>query len=206
MVVTTDRPRRRLRGVLGAAVVLLAAAAMVAAGIVAARPGRLVSATPADGALLATAPGTVGLEFSRPVDPGQAHLSVAPAGGGRVLSGPPRADGARVTAPLPGAPAGAYLVAYHVVLADGTSLTGSHRFTVSPAGGADPAPRAAPPDAGSAGHEHGVVDPATVVVVALDALAVAVVVPLARRRSRERLTRLAGMLGGRAARRRKEER
>ncbi|WP_213451358.1 copper resistance CopC family protein [Rhizomonospora bruguierae] len=163
-------------------------AVLVCAGL-AATPGagyaaeRLTAARPADGAALATAPTEVVLTFSRAPDRQLSHISVRDSAGQEVGSGEPArsgADGLRVEVSIRSP--GDYTVAYHVVLDNGSDVTGALRF--SSGTGIPPAPmgKAESARVTAGGHAHGV-DPigATLLLVDL-AVVVFVGVLLLRRR------------------------
>ena len=122
---------------------------------------RLMAATPARGAVLATAPQAVELTFASRPRRGTAHLAVATAKGERVDEGKTAIEGNRIRAQLPPLTDGWYLVAYHVALADGTESRGRYAFGVGqPAG---PPPVTSRP----AGHTgHGPPDPVTSALLA----------------------------------------
>ncbi|GAA1908229.1 hypothetical protein GCM10009737_06520 [Nocardioides lentus] len=102
----------------------------------------LVSATPADGAVVDTPPSEVALTFSEEVrDP--AFVSVSHDGQRVGADGRAEVDGATVSVPQTGTEAGAYTVAYRVVSADGHPIEGEYTFEVrnaapSPSRAAEP--------------------------------------------------------------------
>jgi copper transport protein len=127
-------------GVLGVA---LAAPASAHAG--------LVSADPADGQRLVTAPRAVTLTFSEPVSIDTGYLRVLNAAGQRVDTGTPAhpgGDGAKVEVPLKGGlPDAGYLVSYRVVSADSHPIGGAYSFVV---GDGDPLDASGGADGGAA--------------------------------------------------------
>jgi methionine-rich copper-binding protein CopC len=156
-----------------AVAVLVAAAAMVLAGVVG--PPELVVVTPADGAALAEPPGSVRVSF--PDRPVQVHIGVS-ADGGSVVTGPPTVDGTAAVVPVEPAGPGTYLVRYHGELPDGREITGETTFSVDPAGGGGAGQPAAD-------HGHGRPDLFNAVLLAADAvLLVALGLLFLRRRER----------------------
>jgi copper resistance protein C len=92
----------------------------------------LVSSTPADAGRLDTAPATVELVFSEPVDPRLVTVVVTSADGAQWQDGAPVVSEAVVSqAVRPLANAGDYTVAYRVVSSDGHPVTGELRFSVA---------------------------------------------------------------------------
>jgi len=133
-------------------------------------PDRVLMTSPADGATLARAPEVFSLLAGADVNPELSHLSVSPAGGGRPVSAEtPRWSGGELQSVLSGVGAGDYIAAYHVVLADGTTITGTVRFAV----GTDREPA----EAQAAGeHEHGSRDPFNLVLLLVDLVVLAILV------------------------------
>ena len=121
---------------------------------------------PANGAALREPPHQVSLTFDAPVRPEQIHIGVSDGRGNLVPSGAPVVDGTAINEPVTIQADGDYVLAYHVVLADGRTFTGTNRFRVSsslasPAAPADATPAdAAQPAAG--GHDHFGSDPLSV--------------------------------------------
>ncbi|MER5337123.1 copper resistance protein CopC [Micromonospora sp. NPDC002717] len=141
----------------------------------------VVSVEPADGAVLSGAPTAVRIRVDgRPVLAGS-HISVYDADRSLLNQGALTAvgrDGLAQAVRVTGS--GAVAVAYHVVTDDGRDASGIARFTVGAAGGVA-APQPEPP---APAHAHGV-DPVGAALLAVDGLALLVVlVLLARRRSR----------------------
>jgi methionine-rich copper-binding protein CopC len=151
------------------------------AALVAARPfpgsspaARVVSASPADGAKIATAPAEVELAFNVPVDVGRSHVSVVDGAGAALNGGEPQLVGVdRLRQPIRPA-TGEVTVAYHVTFVDGSALTGTLLFRVGD--GKPSADR-------SAAHEHGI-DPLSGVLLALDGLVFFGAIALLLRRPR----------------------
>lgn len=141
---------------------------------------------PADGAALSTAPTTVELVFPASVRADMSHVAVLAGGGADVASG-------ELTQPAPGTlrravavrGSGDFTVVYHVVHLDGTQSGAMLRFSVGtgvPPAPLDPATAARARDA-AVPHGHSV-DPASAVVLVVDAVAVVVVAALLLRRRR----------------------
>ena len=173
------RPWRRLGAAIVAAVAIAVGALVV---LVESKPADLTSVRPADAATLATAPADVSLGFSANPSPQQFHLTVAAPGGASVASGPSRVDGRRIVVPVRIDRRGTYLVAYHVVTADGRELSGQSRFTVtadSPVVG----PPAAPDPLDHAAHA---VDGFGLVLLTVDVALTAVLAVFMVRRRRSR--------------------
>jgi methionine-rich copper-binding protein CopC len=168
---------RRWVGI-GAALAVLLTAAVLARDP--ALPGAVATTTPADGAVLATAPTEVDLEFTAPVDDFQ--VSVRDATGTSVTVGRAgRFTPYRLRQAVTIAGPGEMTVDYRVTFVEGGTLRGSVRFGVGVGvtGGGD-APAA------DASHEHGV-DPLGAVLLILDgAVAVGAVLLLMLRPPRRR--------------------
>jgi copper resistance protein C len=151
-------PGRRASLIVAAALVCGVVAAMVLLG----RPAATLSAaTPAYGATMDRAPATISLTFTTAL--AQAHLDVS----GAVAGGPPLIEGSTVTLPVTINAAGRYVVAYHVVTADGGEVSGTLPFTV----GTGPATE---PLAEPSAHHHGELDPLTTAMIAVNLLVVLV--------------------------------
>ncbi|MFS8479816.1 MAG: copper resistance protein CopC [Micromonosporaceae bacterium] len=160
--------------------------AVLAAVLVALTPVRpawahaqLIGTDPADGAVLATPPERVTLEFNESLNPTYTTIVVTDASAERVPSSEPEVSGPRgsvtFTQPLTD---GTYTVAYRVVSRDGHPVQGAFTFTVG-----EPAPSSATPPATTApsGPAHaegeaptGQAGGGTVVLAALGALALLV--------------------------------
>jgi copper transport protein len=100
----------------------------------------LISASPADGAILAAAPGEVRLVFNEPISPIVVQVLDR---NGRSLLGPQdvRVADAEILIRLPaGLSNGIYLVSYRIVSLDSHVVGGSVVFTVGTAGAGIPAP------------------------------------------------------------------
>ncbi|MEU4219512.1 copper resistance CopC family protein [Actinoplanes sp. NPDC026623] len=130
---------------------------VVAIGVLMVTGGRdaadLGSVSPANGAVLREPPQQVSLTFDAAVRPAQIHIGVSDYDG-LVASGAPVVTGSAITEPVSLRADGDYVLAYHVVLDDGRTFSGSSRFRVSsladraaaaPAGPAPPAPAAGGP-------------------------------------------------------------
>lgn len=112
---------------LGAGIVAVVAGGVAVLSLVAdPAPARLA---PADGATLITPPAEVALTFPRPVAAREAHLTVAAPDGTSVGIGQPVWLDRSLVLPVR-ADTGSYLVAYHVVLADGRVVAGVGGFSV----------------------------------------------------------------------------
>ncbi len=132
---------------------------------------------PSDGAVLREAPREVSLTFDTAVRPQQIHIGVSDGRGELVPSGAAAVAGTDITQPVTIAGDGAYVLAYHVVLADGRSFSGVSRFQVSPAGSlAAPAP--------VTGHNHFSDDPLSVALTAVAAVFVVALIALLVHRPR----------------------
>ena len=106
---------------------------------------RLVGTDPADGGTLARTPSAVVLTFDEPaVGLGTQVAVTGP--DGAASTGPAELVDATVRQPLvPGAPAGAYTVAWRVTSADGHPITGRFTFTAQAPGAGEYTGPAAPP-------------------------------------------------------------
>jgi methionine-rich copper-binding protein CopC len=137
---------RVLLGVLFGAIIVAATAAPAAAHTA------LRSSDPKAGAQLSTPPKQITLSFTEPIRTAFTRVFVQGPGGARFESGPPESTSADVVQLLrPLGAAGAYVVAFRVVAADGHPYAGTVRFTLTrpgPAAGTATATAAAP--AGSA--------------------------------------------------------
>ncbi|AWT26087.1 copper resistance CopC family protein [Corynebacterium provencense] len=93
----------------------------------------LVGATPADGAVLDTAPREIRLEFSAP--PRGTYDTVALSRDGEVIiSETPELDGSILTVEIPADKVltdGEYTVGYQITSSDGHATRGSYKFTLS---------------------------------------------------------------------------
>ncbi|WP_320066144.1 copper resistance protein CopC [Micromonospora sp. RTGN7] len=159
--------RAVIRRRVAAVAVALLALSVVGLGLAVSRsPARLESVAPADEARPATAAGALSLTFSGRVDPREAHVTVVD-DTGRSSTGPVRVHGRTVTVSLPTSGPGDYLLGYHVLLGDGSAVSGQTTYRVGPdpvASRRSGAPRAvgAP---GAAGHDHVGSGPLTVAVL-----------------------------------------
>ncbi len=109
----------------------------------------LVASDPADGAVVATAPDSVALDFGGTVVAGSGTVQVFGPTGERVETGDPApAKGAKVSQAFDGSTTGTYGVSYRVSSEDGHVINGSFTFSVGSQGG----------DAASAASDAGTVD------------------------------------------------
>ncbi|MGK5682937.1 copper resistance CopC family protein [Actinoplanes sp. URMC 104] len=119
---------------LAAACFALALALALAPATPAQAHAELVSASPAQGAALATAPAAVTLRFTEKLNPDFTTIVVSNAARQRIPASPPAVHDADGTITLEGLlPSGAYTVAYRVVSVDGHTVQGSYDFTVGAA-------------------------------------------------------------------------
>ncbi len=122
--------------------VLVSALTMVAGAGVASAHAHLESSDPAEGAALAAAPSQVTLVFSEPVTLPPAPVEIIGPENTTWTVGAAAAAGPTVTAPVTATgPAGAYVLTYRVISADGDTVSGSVNFTLTTA----PAPPPPPP-------------------------------------------------------------
>ncbi|GIE76365.1 hypothetical protein Aph02nite_23150 [Actinoplanes philippinensis] len=138
------------------AAVVAAVLAVLAPGTPAWAHAQLVSADPANGATVSSAPAGVTLEFSERLNPDFTTVVVSDAVRQRVAAGPVTVDGARGAVAFSAALGnGTYTVAYRVVSVDGHTVQGSYPFTLAdpdlPAASPASAPAAAAPAAGPGG-------------------------------------------------------
>ncbi|WP_431879076.1 copper resistance CopC family protein [Micromonospora marina] len=199
MPVPAARPVRAGRAA-GAAVAALAFGVPLLSVLSAAAPARMVSAAPADRAVVDRPPSSVTLTFDRPPAGSGTHLSVA-APGIAPRAGRPVVRGRQVSVAVPAAGEGTYLVAYHAEFGAGHELAGTIRFDVR--GDAPPAvagDRPDPPvriDAAADGHSHGAsAEPWVLVLLGADLLVLLVVgLRLLRRRRRDDPRQVSGAPG-----------
>jgi len=180
----------RLRRVTACATVTLA---LLFAAYWAGRPpdseqAAIVSTEPADGATFAEAPTAVELTFTAPLDRDRSHVFVWDESGTASNRGQPRlVSPERLYQPVNITTAGAVTVAYHVTFVDGAELAGTLRFRAlaraAAATGATNPPSAFDINDAVAGptHQHGV-DPISAALLALDGIAMLVVIVLLMRR------------------------
>lgn len=120
-------------------VLALCVALLLCAGPAAAH-NELVSAEPADGAVLTTSPTVVTLTFDQPVQDGFNTITVTGPGNTQWPSGETTTSGTAVSTRIgPLGPAGEYVIGYRVLSADGHPVTGSLRFTMAAASTSAPA-------------------------------------------------------------------
>ena len=124
----------------------------------------LIASSPADKAVLNTAPVLVVLEFNQPVQTDFGQVAVLDATGAHHEVGEPDVVGSTVTQALGALEPGAYEISYRVGSADGHPITGTLTFTMAgirstPAatpevssGSAEPSPSASDPHEGM---DHG---------------------------------------------------
>ncbi|MEV4625778.1 copper resistance CopC family protein [Micromonospora sp. NPDC049523] len=181
---TSPARPRRWRARLGTALAVFAALAIVVPAVVGGPEIELTEVSPGDGATVPGPPAEVALVFSGPVDSREFHLTVADRTGRAVTSGDERLDGQRIVVPLTLVPAGAYRVAYHVVLPDGREVTGMSEFSV--AAGSPERWVAPPPDPATSGaHAHGGgADPLSIVLTCVALLLIGALLNLLLRRPR----------------------
>ena len=117
----------------------------------------LVGSDPADGASLASGPGTVTLTFDQPVQEGFNTVTVLGPNGDHWENGAATVRGNVVSAQVrPLGPAGTYTVGYRILSADGHPVYGSVKFTLTAAGTGTPAPpSSAAASAPSGGGDQG---------------------------------------------------
>ncbi|MFG3708317.1 copper resistance protein CopC [Micromonospora sp. NPDC047670] len=163
-----------------ALVAVLALAGRIDSSSTTSSRAEVASVHPADGAVLADAPSAVRIRVDGRPDVSRSHISAYDADRSLLNRGALTAAGPDGLAQAIAVTAGGEVaVAYHVVTADGRDASGVARFTVGAAGGA-----AAPPEPAAPAHAHGV-DPVGAALLAVDGLVLlAVLVLLARRRSR----------------------
>jgi copper resistance protein C len=139
---------------------------------------RVVTTTPADGAVLAAPPAEVELALSNAADVGESHVTVRDASGTTMNAGGLHASSHdRLRQPVAIASTGAYEVVYHIVFANGHSAIGTIRFGVGSK--VDDVPAGAEP------HAHGEIDPMGAGLLVADGVVLAAVsVLLLRRRYR----------------------
>ncbi|TDC37388.1 copper resistance protein CopC [Micromonospora sp. 15K316] len=160
-----------------ALVALFALVARVSSAPAADSPVEIVSIVPADGAVLADPPDAVQIHVPGRPDARQSHIAVYDGDNVRLNTGQLSTegdDGLRQTIGLD-RPA-TLTVAYHIVTTDGRDVSGIARFTVGAAGVTN-SPAMPPVNA----HAHGV-DPFGAALLAVDGLALLVVVALLVRR------------------------
>lgn len=127
------RARRSVRAVPAAALTL---ALLTLVAPTASAHDQLISTDPPDGAMLDTAPSSVGLTFSEDVL--DISTTVVVDGPNGPVPTTPSVDGTTVSAPLPAdLPDGAYTVTWRVVSSDGHPVQGTFGFTVQRSGATD---------------------------------------------------------------------
>jgi methionine-rich copper-binding protein CopC len=126
-----------------AAVTVLAGLTLVGLATPALAHNSLVDSTPKDKATVQTGPTSIQLTFDQPVQAGEGYntIAVLDPKGDHWESGPAAVSGNVVTAPVrPLGPAGQYSIGWKVLSADGHSVQGSLKFTLSTAGNGTPTP------------------------------------------------------------------
>ncbi|MDD2857502.1 MAG: copper resistance protein CopC [Candidatus Nanopelagicales bacterium] len=140
---------------------------------------KLVTSSPANGAVLATAPAAVSFTFDEPLLPGVDTISINDADGQNVSSTSVEPRGNTVSTNWPaGLPAGTYQVAYRIVSGDGHPVTGAITFSYGVAGSA-PSAGVAPAESSSSGLAASLL--LTIAVLAVIAIAGVLIVVLLRR-------------------------
>ncbi|MGH8879762.1 MAG: copper resistance CopC family protein [Stackebrandtia sp.] len=129
---------KRLR--LFAAAAAGAAAALVLSVSPAYAHASLIDSDPSDGETLESAPDTVTLEFSEPLDAPSTHLGLVGPDGTEVPTGTPQVldNAATLAVSLPDP--GTYTVSYRLVSQDGHPIDGSISFTTEQASATLPPP------------------------------------------------------------------
>lgn len=122
--------RLALRIVLVSWVALVALAPVAASALAPpATHARLKASNPVEDSVLAQAPASVVLTFSRDVS-APAAVAVTSPSGDPVGSGEPVVLGTEVSLPVTAAQEGTYTVGYRVVTVDGHTIEGSYQFSV----------------------------------------------------------------------------
>jgi copper resistance protein C len=132
------RHARSIVGVLVTGTLILAGAfaSVVTSAAPASAHAALVRATPADGAVLGTAPSSVTLQFDDPISTSFATLTVTGPDGATVSSGRASVSGNKVSGALDdGLAPGRYRTVFRVVSEDGHPVNGQLTFTVKLPGG-----------------------------------------------------------------------
>jgi copper resistance protein C len=146
------RHARSIVGVLVTGTLILAGAfaSVVTSAAPASAHAALVRATPADGAVLGTAPSSVTLQFDDPISTSFATVAVTGPHGSTVSPGKASVSGNTVSTALnDGLASGRYRTVFRVVSEDGHPVNGQLTFTVKLPAGA--VPRATAPGTPSAG-------------------------------------------------------
>ncbi|MEV7780102.1 copper resistance CopC family protein [Kitasatospora sp. NPDC088351] len=189
-----DRPERRaarsFQRTMAVGIALLAVVLAAVAWISSAEPVRLGRASPAAGGTVELAPTEVSLDFDGPVRSSSVMLAVNAPDGASVTTGSPVLDGGRLSVPVAVSGPGTYLVTYRLGLDRGRVVSGTTEFTVGSGTGS----RSADPDeddsqesaAGGHSHGHDMEGPFNIGLLVVDAVLLAVVVPLVVRRPRAR--------------------
>lgn len=173
------------RRILTAAALLLVVVPALSAAPASAH-SKLVSTSPADGAVLDTPPAEVSFTFDEPLLAGTDTISINDEQGNVVASGPATVDGATISLPWPAdATEGTFQAAYRVVSDDGHPVTGAITITISGATESNESVAATAEPVAAAEPARGVAG-SLVVIVAVGVLVLVVVagVTLWRRRRR----------------------
>lgn len=147
---------RAVRPLYLALAVILTVAATLLPGLVlspAAAHAALLSSTPADGAVLATAPPAVEFVYNEDINPAFAQVVVRDSSGATVSSQAPQVQGPVVRSTLPATlREGFVTAAYRVTSKDGHPIAGQITFSVgTPSAGAAPASGVPSPERTAAG-------------------------------------------------------
>ncbi|MFB9234060.1 copper resistance CopC/CopD family protein [Plantactinospora siamensis] len=126
------RPAARVAAALG--LLVMAFAALLGPAAPASAHAVLVSSSPPNGAVLASAPSQVVLTFSEGVRAVPDRVRVIGPDGSRVDRGKPAVSGAVLTITVDqGAPRGTYLVTYRIISADSHPVVGGYTYSVGAA-------------------------------------------------------------------------
>lgn len=147
--------RRLTAGLIGGALLFLAFASAASAHAL------LVRSSPEPGARLASAPGTMVLNFSEPIVAGSQRVQIRSANGHAVALGRSHGAGTVVDQPLPASLRGIFVVSWRVVSVDGHVTQGEFAFA---AGATGALPRVS---SGPAGTVWSLVAPSWLVFVGL---------------------------------------
>lgn len=91
----------------------------------------LISSTPAEGAVVPSAPASLSFTFDQPVQNFDPVVSLIGPDGKQYATGTPTINGNTVTGTVGAGPAGAYTAAYRVVSSDGHPVTGQVHFSLA---------------------------------------------------------------------------
>ncbi|MET7464860.1 copper resistance CopC family protein [Nonomuraea sp. NPDC005501] len=133
--------------------VLLLASAAVGISLPARAHNVLISSDPKDGAALAASPAQITLVFDQAVRQGYAQVGVTGPDGAAMADGAASVAAEKVTVKVrPLTAAGAYVVGYRILSADGHPVTGKISFRLTAGAAASPAGSAAPAESAAAGE------------------------------------------------------